>query len=194
MIDERELSAADEALRARNTIFGVRLFIGADASFFLAFVFAYLYLKTIDTPDLWTGSGQGGSTLLGALGAVALVVGTVTTWMGARGAREGVAGRWRTGAGVAVLTGVVALVAMAVQLWTLGYNPSGLDSVLIGWTAALGLHVLVVTALLVGSALEPRPVGPLAPIDLASLEAISWVWGFLAAVGVLGFVLLDIIR
>ncbi len=190
----QQVSAADEQVRARNTSFGVRLFIGADASFFLAFVFAYLYLKTIDTPDLWMGSSNGGSVLLGGIGAGALLVGTAALWFGARGLRAGTAERWRMGAALAVLTGVVALVAIAWQLVTIGYNPSGYDSVLIGWNAALGLHLLVVTPLLLGSFLERRGPGPLSATDLASVAAVGWVWAFLAAIGLLGFVLLDIIR
>jgi heme/copper-type cytochrome/quinol oxidase subunit 3 len=190
----QQVSAADEQVRARNTSFGIRLFIGADASFFLAFVFAYLYLKTIDTPDLWMGSSNGGSVLLGGIGAGALLVGTAALGFGARGLREGTAERWRMGAAVAVLTGVVALVAIAWQLATIGYNPSGYDSVLIGWNAALGLHLLLVTPLLLGSFLERRGPGPLSATDLASVAAVGWVWAFLAAIGLLGFVLLDIIR
>jgi len=188
MIEEQELGAADAVVRARNTSFGIRLFIGADASFFLA------YLKTIDTPDLWMGSSQGGSVLLGAVGAVALLIGAAATWMGVRGLREGAVERWKTGARIAVLTGVVALLAIGAQLVTIGYNPSGYDSVLIGWNAALGVHLLVVTPLLVGSSLERRVAGPASAMDLAGVTAVTWVWGFLAAIGLLGFVLLDIIR
>jgi heme/copper-type cytochrome/quinol oxidase subunit 3 len=188
------VSAADEEIRARNTTFGIFLFIGADASFFLAFVFAYLYLKTIDTPDLWMGSSNGGSVLLGGIVAVALLVGGVAAWLGVRGLREGTAERWRRGAAIAVLTGVVALIAIAWQLATIGYNPSGYDSVLIGWNAALGLHILVVTPLLVGSFLERRGPGPISAADLASVAAVTWVWAFLGAIGLLGFLLLDIIR
>ncbi len=190
----QQVSAADEQVRARNTTFGIRLFIGADASFFLAFVFAYLYLKTIDTPDLWMGTSNGGSLLLGGIGAGALLVGAAGVWLGVRGLREGTAERWRMGAAIAVLTGVVALVAIAWQLATIGYNPSGYDSVLIGWNAALGLHLLVVTPLLVGSVLERRGPGPISAAGLASVAAVAWVWAFLAAIGLLGFILLDIIR
>ncbi|HEY8813306.1 MAG TPA: hypothetical protein VIO86_12520 [Candidatus Dormibacteraeota bacterium] len=188
------VSAADEEIRARNTTFGILLFIGADASFFLAFVFAYLYLKTIDTPDLWMGSSNGASVLLGGIGAVALLVGAVAAWRGVRGLREGTAERWRRGAATAVLTGVVAFIAIAWQLATIGYNPSGYDSVLIGWNAALGLHLLVVIPLLVGSVLERRGPGPISAADLASVAAVSWLWAFLAAIGLLGFLLIDIIR
>jgi heme/copper-type cytochrome/quinol oxidase subunit 3 len=188
------VSAADEEIRARNTTFGILLFIGADASFFLAFVFAYLYLKTIDTPDLWMGSSNGGSVLLGGIVGVALLVGGVAAWWGVRGLREGTTERWRSGAAIAVLSGVVALIAIAWQLATIGYNPSGYDSVLIGWNAALGLHILVVTPLLVGSVLERRGPGPIPAADLASVAALTWVWAFLAAIGLLGFLLLDIIR
>ncbi|HEY8738168.1 MAG TPA: hypothetical protein VIO62_14135 [Candidatus Dormibacteraeota bacterium] len=194
MMEEQELGAADAQVRARNTSFGIRLFIGADASFFLAFVFAYLYLKTIDTPDLWMGSSQGGSVLLGAIGAVALLVGAAATWMGVRGLREGAVERWKTGARIAVVTGVVAVVAIAGQLVTIGYNPSGYDSVLIGWNAALGVHLLLVTPLLVGSSRERRAPGLISAMDLASVTAVTWVWSFLAAIGVLGFILLDLIR
>jgi heme/copper-type cytochrome/quinol oxidase subunit 3 len=194
MIQEQDLSPADEVIRARNTNFGIRLFLGADASFFLAFVFAYLYLKTIDTPDLWVGASSDGSVLLGGLGAAALLVAAAAIWFGARGLREGASQQWRTGAGVAVLMGVVALVAMAWQLVTIGYNPSGYDSVLIGWTAALALHVLIATPLLVGSAIERRPAGAIPPLGLASVQAVSWFWGFLAAIGLLEFILLDLIR
>jgi heme/copper-type cytochrome/quinol oxidase subunit 3 len=188
------VSAADEEIRARNTTFGILLFIGADASFFLAFVFAYLYLKTIDTPDLWMGSSNGGSVLLGGIVGVALLVGGVAAWRGVRGLREGTTERWRSGAAIAVLTGIVALIAIAWQLATIGYNPSGYDSVLIGWNAALGLHILVVTPLLVGSFLERRGPGPIPAADLTSVAALTWVWAFLAAIGLLGFLLLDIIR
>lgn len=188
------VSAADEEVRARNTTFGIRLFIGADASFFLAFVFAYLYLKTIDTPDLWMGTSNGGSVLLGGIGAGALLVGAATAWFGVRGLRVGTMERWRMCAAIAVLTGVIALVAIAWQLATIGYNPSGYDSVLIGWNAALGLHLLVVAPLLVGSVLERRGPGPISVGDLASVAAVTWVWAFLAAIGLLGFLLFDVIR
>lgn len=194
MSREQGFTPGDEAIRARNTNFGIRLFLGADASFFLAFVFAYLYLKTIDTPDLWIGASSDGSVLLGGLGAAALLVAAAATWYGARGLAEGASQRWRIGARIAVVMGVVALVAMAWQLVTIGYNPSGYDSVLIGWTAALGIQVLVATPLLFGAAIERRPAGPVAAMELASVQAVSWFWAFLAAIALLEFVLLDLIH
>ena len=193
MIGEQDLPAAEEALRARNNRFGMQLLLGADASFFLAFFFAYLYLKTIDTPDLWAGTGSGGSALLGGVWTAALVVAAVVTGLGARGIREGMPSRWRLGAWAGVAMGLLALVVMAWQLATIGYNPSGHDSVLIGWTAALGLHVLLVTPLLLGSALQPRQVAAGA-LDLAGISALSWFYAFLAAVGLLEFVLLFLVR
>jgi heme/copper-type cytochrome/quinol oxidase subunit 3 len=194
VIEERDLTISEELVRARNSSFGIRLFIGADASFFLAFVFAYLYLKTIDTPDLWMGASQGGSTALGAVGAVALIGGTAAAWFGLRGLREGAPQRWRLGARLAVLFGLIALAMIIWQLVTIGYNPSGYDSVLIGWDAALGLHLLVVTLLMTGSSLEQRVVESPSALDIASVSALTWLWGFLAAVGLLGFVLLGVIR
>ena len=194
MTGEQDLNLVEESVRARNNIFGIRLFLGADASFFLAFFFAYLYLKTIDTQDLWNGGSPGASVLLGILQVAGLAGAAVLTWQGGRRVRAGLGTAWRSMAWIAVALALVALVAMAWQLATIGYYPGGYDSVLIGWTAALAVHVLIATPLLVGSALERRPAGPLGPLDLAGITATTWFWGFLAAVAAIEFVLLDLVR
>src|SRR4029079_12826517 len=55
----------------RNQAIAGRLFVAADAFLFLAFVFAYLYLRALDNNGMWNPPGQNPS---GAMGLVVLVL------------------------------------------------------------------------------------------------------------------------
>src|SRR5450631_1481248 len=88
----------------RNLWVTARLGAGATAFFYLAFVFAYFYLRSVDTKDHWKIGAVHPSSALG----IAIVVAVA---LSAAVARAGRAQRARAGA----LAIVLGLVAVALQ-------------------------------------------------------------------------------
>jgi len=125
-------------LHARNQSTAGRLFVAADAFLFLGFLFAYLYLRTLNNHGLWNPPGQNPS---GAMGAVVLVLVIVTAALihvaSRRLAAAGPAA-FRAPAAAALLVGLVAMLLAGSQLFRPGFSPShagGFGSVFIGFIA-----------------------------------------------------------
>ena len=126
----------DSRLAAANLVVGARLFASAMAFVFMAFVFAYFYLKAVDSNGLWRPShvtppqGYGIAILVCILGATAAF----------ELARRGLA----AGAGsVPMLALALGLSVAAVVLQLIAYlggmsfgaDGGGYASVFYGWTA-----------------------------------------------------------
>jgi heme/copper-type cytochrome/quinol oxidase subunit 3 len=144
MTDITPTAAQSADLEARNQSTAGRLFIAADAFLFLGFLFAYLYLRTLNNNDLWNPHGQNPS---GAMGVVVLVVVVVTAALlqvaAGRLAASGPAA-FRAPAAAAVVVALVATVLAGSQLFRPGFSPShagGFGSVFIGFTAFYFVHL-----------------------------------------------------
>ena len=124
---------------------GARLLCGALAFFFVSFVFAYFYLRSLDTNHDWKiGHGQpvGRARRRDRCRAAAQ--------RGGAARRRDAARAHGRAAGVAAL--VLALLSVVLQVieWTtLGFGPAsgGYASVFIGWTAFYAVFTLVVRLL-----------------------------------------------
>ncbi len=187
-------------LEARIVSVGAYLAASAIAFFFMTFLFAFFYLRALDTNGLW-GAGKphhhvhpamtvGIVVLVCVLASVALVraslVGLRTRRIHARGA------------GLVAL--VLGLVALAVQCWQyndLGFGPGdgGYASVYLGWTGfftVVAFGVLLWLEMLLASS---RPGGHMRAgrleVDLASF---SVVWSMLGLVELVSFVLLYLVK
>jgi heme/copper-type cytochrome/quinol oxidase subunit 3 len=132
-------------LHARNQSTAGRLFVAADAFLFLGFLFAYLYLRTLNNNGLWNPPGQNPS---GAMGLVVLILVVATAALlhvsSRRLATAGPAA-FRAPAAAALLVGFVAMVLAASQLFRPGFSPShagGIGSVFIGFIAFYFVHLL----------------------------------------------------
>jgi heme/copper-type cytochrome/quinol oxidase subunit 3 len=132
------------ALEVRDQSIAGRLFVAADAFLFLAFLFAYLYLRALDNNHMWNPQGQNPS---GTMGIVVLVLVVVTAALvhvaAGRLASSGPAA-FRAPAVAALGVGAVATVLAATQIFRPGFSPShagGIGSVFIGFIAVYTVHL-----------------------------------------------------
>ena len=133
------MTTVPESVGDRNLAMGTRLWVAAEAFMFLAFLFAYFYLRTINSNGQWHPHGQNPSTGLGIATLVCLII-SCAAYAAARRARSA------TGAPmvVALAAGLVALVLQIVQLVNPGFSPShagGYGSVFVGFTAMYVIHL-----------------------------------------------------
>jgi heme/copper-type cytochrome/quinol oxidase subunit 3 len=178
----------------RIVLIGSYLLSASTLFFFISFLFAFFYLRELNSNGLWGGpkpgehvsvpTGSGVAILVCVLASVALVRACLT----ATGARL----LWPLG-GSALLLG---LAAVAIQCWQytdlgFGTNEGGYASVFLGWTgffaifafgAMLWLEMILATA---------KRTGDRVMHDLASF----WVfWMTLGIVEVGAFILLYVVK
>jgi heme/copper-type cytochrome/quinol oxidase subunit 3 len=134
--------------RAHNLRLGARLLVAADAFVFLGFLFAYLYLRSLNQHGLWHPPHTSPSLALGLVTLVSMVGSAAAFVVGLRALRAGKPREWRAGAGVALALLVVALVAQGWQLFDPGFSPyhgGAYGSIFVGFTATLFAHLIGAT-------------------------------------------------
>jgi heme/copper-type cytochrome/quinol oxidase subunit 3 len=176
----------------RVTWLGARLFAAATAFFFLAFVFAYFYLRSLDTNGNWKIGHVDPSIGLGTAIAATVVLSALLA--------RAVASRQATPAGagwLAIALGLAAVVLQCIEYATLGFGPAsgGYASVFVGWTSLYAIAVLGTMYWLetqLATAVRARREGLTTDEELlrAGLEAATFFWQFLAGIGVLAWVIL----
>ena len=132
-------------LLGRNLVSASYLLAGATAFFFVAFVFAYFYLRSleqrrhVEAEAASTPPSRWGTAVVACYVASALLV-----RLGLTDHRALRRGRWRLKGLVALLVGVAGLVLQVVAWTHEGFGPAdgGFASVYFGWTAFLFLFVL----------------------------------------------------
>lgn len=204
-------------LMGRNLSSAGHLLASATAFFFLAFVFAYFYLRSLNNGNLWRPAHVDPSLTLGTLVMASTVVSAVFVRLGLLDQREARRPEWRLKAAVGLALGLVAVVLQVVEWVTVGFGPAdgAYASVFVGWTAFNVLFVLGALfwlETLVATAIRHRklPMGGQPPPGHASgdpdrsahdvadplslvrpgLEALSFYWTFLAGLGVIAWVIL----
>lgn len=203
-------------LLGRNLNSAAHLLASATAFFFLGFVFAYFYLRSLNNAHLWQPKGVTPSQGFGAVVmALTVISAGVLRWalVDRRAERRR---QWRQKGSVALAVGIAAVVVQAVEWPSLGFGPAdgGYASVFFGWTAFQFLFMIgallwventLATSLRYRKTLtgapapgeasgDPHRLGhdiqdPLALV-LPSLEAASFYWSFVAALGVLAWIVL----
>ena len=181
-----------------------RLLCGAASFFFLAFVFAYFYLRSLDVNKAWKIGTVDPSVGWGVAIAVVLVASGVLMRMAATRPDEAL----RLSAAARVLA-LLSVVLQVIDWTTLGFGPlsGGYASVFIGWTVLYAVFTLP-CAYWIETQLasiwrvrregidRPRREGvPADDVELlvAGVEACSFFWLFYVACGVLAFVILYIV-
>jgi heme/copper-type cytochrome/quinol oxidase subunit 3 len=182
---------------------GARQLCGVAAFFFMAFVFAYFFLKSLDSHKSWRiGSSVHPSIGLG----VAIVLVLILSAVALRGAVTRPKLAVRAGA-AALLLALLAVVLQVIEWTVLGFGPAsgGYASVFIGWTAFYSLFALACAYWIetqVATVWRRRRHGvPATAAEVltdtevihAGLEACSFFWTFYVANGVLAFVLLYLV-
>ncbi len=189
---------------------GGRLLCGAISFFFASFVFAYFYLRALDTNHDWTIGTVQPSTGLGAAIVALFVLGAVIYRLTATRPPDVLAG--------GILTIVMSLVAIGLQFYeytTLNFGAAsgGYASVFIGWTAIyaivalLGLYWIEIQMASLWrirrhgargrteTASADTELLPTTESELlrASIEASSFYWAYFVAIGLLAWIVLYVV-
>jgi heme/copper-type cytochrome/quinol oxidase subunit 3 len=204
---------------ARNLRIAAHLWSSATAFFFVAFLFAYFYLRSLDSAAVWRPKHVDPSFTLGTLATVALVVSAALLQLAVHDHRAGRGPAWRVKGAVVLVLLAVAVALQIVEWSTQGFGPTEgpYASVYLGWTGLLTLFVVglaywVETTLAIsiryrnldqgglpeghGSGDAHRTASDIAnPLSLVrpELEAVSFFGSFLAGIGVITWFILYIL-
>jgi len=206
---------------ARNLVTAGHLLASATAFFFLAFVFAYFYLRSLDNHDMWRPKHVDPSVPWGTAIVVCLVLSAIVLRLGLADHRAERRVQWRWKGLASLVLGLLALVLQVVAWATLGFGPAdgSYASVYVGWTgfyflfvvfALFWLETVLATSYRYrGWASGKATVAPgeasgdpdregediRDPVSLvrAELGSLSFYWTFLAGIGVLTWVVLYLV-
>jgi heme/copper-type cytochrome/quinol oxidase subunit 3 len=114
---------------------GVRLAIGALTFLFGSFVFAFFYLKSLNSHHLWYTAASHPQSSFGVTVMVLVVVSAAIQALALQRIKAGSKGPWLAGAAVALVLGLVAVSLQLYQLADLPFWPgaSGFASVFVGY-------------------------------------------------------------
>ena len=129
---------------ARNLRIASHLWSSATAFFFAAFLFAYFYLRALDTSTVWRPKHVDPSMALGTLTALALVAAAAFLRLGLADHRADRLPAWRVKGAITLTLLLVAVVLQIVEWATQSFGPTNgpYASVYLGWTALLALFVV----------------------------------------------------
>jgi heme/copper-type cytochrome/quinol oxidase subunit 3 len=206
-------------LLGRNLISASYLLAGATAFFFLAFLFAYFYLRSLNNGGMWKPKGIDASVGWGTAVVACYVLSAVLVRVALTDHRALRRDRWRVKGLAALLVGVVGLVLQAIAWTQQGFGPAdgGYASVYFGWTAFLFLFVLgtlIWLEMSLATSIRYRKVETGAPapgeasgdphrtahdisdplsLVRAELVGLSFYWSFLAGIAVVTWIVLYLI-
>jgi heme/copper-type cytochrome/quinol oxidase subunit 3 len=187
---------------ARALAVASRLLAGATTFFFLAFLFAYFYLRSLNVEHLWKPAKVKPEQGLGAAFIACIVISAALTIFASRRARAKDPS-WTLPAAVGVILGLaaVALQCIAYTMQKFGPTDGAYASVYCAWTAFYLIAVLG-TMYWLETQLATELRARRAPADSSGdikdpdrliapgLDAVAFYWSFLAALGVIAYVTL----
>ena len=186
------LEAEPPDLLGRNLAVAGQLLASATAFFFLAFLFAYVYLRALNSDGQWHPKNVHPPVGSGTIVAVLLVLSAVAVQLASADQRVGRLAARAPKLAAGLVLGLAALVVQIVEWTTVGFGPAdgGYASVFVGWTGfyfAFALLTLYWLETHLASVLRRRsePLPGLAPF--------SFFWTFFAGVGLLSWVVLYLV-
>ena len=187
---------------ARALFVASRLLAGASTFFFLAFLFAYFYLRSLNQEHLWRPAHINPDQALGAAMIACVIVSAALTIIGGR-QMKGRSTSWLGPAIGGVAFGLAAVGLQCIEYTAQHFGPTdgAYASVFCAWT---GLYLIAVLATMywletqVATELRARrsPAGSEGDIRdpdrliAPGLDAAVFYWSFLAAIGVVTYVTL----
>jgi heme/copper-type cytochrome/quinol oxidase subunit 3 len=204
---------------SRNLVSASYLLAGATAFFFVAFVFAYFYLRSLNNGGMWKPKGVDASIGWGTAVVACYVASALLVRLGLTDHRALRREQWRLKGVVALLVGVAGLVLQVIAWTHEGFGPAdgGFASVYFGWTAFLFLFVLGTLLWLemtLATSFRYRKIETGAPapgeasgdphrtahdirdplsLVRAQLVGVSFYWTFLAGIAVISWIILYLI-
>jgi heme/copper-type cytochrome/quinol oxidase subunit 3 len=187
---------------ARTLSEASRLLAGASAFFFIAFVFAYFYLRSLNVEHMWHPRHVNPDQALGGAMIGCVLASAALAFLGGRQMKRGSRSWLRSAAGALAL-GLAAVALQCIEYTVQGFGPTNgaYASVFCIWTAMYMLAVLgsmywlethVATELRARRQPAPRE-GDISEADrliAPGLDAAVFYWVFLAAIGAVTYVTL----
>jgi heme/copper-type cytochrome/quinol oxidase subunit 3 len=206
-------------LLGRNLVSAGYLLAGATAFFFVAFVFAYFYLRSLNNAGMWKPQGVDASIGWGTAVVACYALSALLVRLGLTDHRALRRTQWRIKGLAALLVGVAGLVLQVLDWTHEGFGPAdgGFASVYFGWTAFLFLFVFgtllwLETTLATSVRYRKMETGAPPPghasgdphrtahdirdplsLVRAELVGLSFYWTFLAGIAVVSWVILYLI-
>jgi len=206
-------------LLGRNLVSASYLLAGATAFFFVAFVFAYFYLRSLNNAGMWKPQGVDASIGWGTAVVACYALSALLVRLGLTDHRALRRTQWRIKGLAALLVGVAGLVLQVLDWTHEGFGPAdgGFASVYFGWTAFLFLFVfgtLLWLEMTLATSLRYRKMETGAPppghasgdphrtahdirdplsLVRAELVGLSFYWTFLGGIAVVSWVILYLI-
>ena len=188
--------------QARAMWVSARLLCGAASFMFVAFVFAYFYLRSLDTHGDWKIGKVDPGVGFGVAIVVILILSAVAMRVAASDPERTV-----TAGSAALVLALVAAVLQVVQWTTLQFGAAsgGYASVYIGWTAMYTVFLLFcafwIQTQVAGiwrrrrEGVQPTPAQVMTDTALvnAGLKACSFFFTYYVAIGVILFVVLYVL-
>jgi heme/copper-type cytochrome/quinol oxidase subunit 3 len=199
----------EAALNAAWT--GIRLAIGGLTFLFGSFVFAFFYLRSLNSHGEWYPAGfKGPQPWAGIVVLALIVVSAAVQTLVLQRIKAGHKGAWQTGALVALVLG---LAAIAVQFWQLSDLPffpgaSGFASCFVGFYPVFMVTVFAAMVWLETLLMRVRSIPELAFVEQpptyaeafavqrfqASLSAFTVYWNYLAVIAIIAWVLFYLVH
>ena len=183
-----------------------RLAMGGLSFLFGSFVFAYFYLRSLNSHGRWHGIGyQRPSVAMGTIIIGLIVVSAIVQTAALQRIKAGNKSAWQAGAVVALVLGLAAVALQIIQLLYLPFWPgsSGYSSVFVGTYPVYLTTVLAVMIWLEILLMASRPIHAISFVEQpptfaeaftvqrfqARLSAFTTVWNYMAVVGIVFWVL-----
>ena len=183
-------------LLLQNLRTGSRLWAAALGFFFIAFLFAFFYLRALNSNGIWRGwpgTHKPHPSLAFGVAILVCVVASAAIALAANLFAPALAPLALPATALLVLA---AVGLQAAQFSSLGFGPTdgGYASVFVGWTGLLALVLLgMVYWLATAIGDVRRRAEPIAGFRVVAVDAASFVLGVLALVEVAAFILLYIV-
>jgi heme/copper-type cytochrome/quinol oxidase subunit 3 len=170
-------------LVARNVAVGMRLWAAATTFVFLGPFFAYLYLRSLNTADLWRPAEIDPPQFLGGAIVVLTIASAVVLALAARPSQPG--GPSMLLEAISLALGLAAVALQIVAYVRLGFGPAdgGYASVFVTWTGLSALFALA-TMLWLETFVASSWRGVADAARGPRLGALSFYWAFLAGLSV----------
>jgi heme/copper-type cytochrome/quinol oxidase subunit 3 len=210
---EQEEAAFYHEAALNTTWTGTRLLIGVVTSGLGAFVFAFFYLRSLNSHGLWYPSGADAtkpSIGVGTTIMVLIVLSALLATGGLQQIKAGKRGTWLIAATAALVLGVAAGAVQIWQLTSLSFQPgaSGFASVFVGASPALAVLVLGTMIWLEILVMRGRQIPEISFVEQpptfveatavqrfqASLSAFTLFWNFMAVAAFVLWVLFYLVH
>jgi heme/copper-type cytochrome/quinol oxidase subunit 3 len=206
--EEESVFYHEAALNASWT--GVRLALGGMSFLFGAFVFAFFYLKSLNSHHLWYTAGSHPKAWYGVVIMALVVVSALVQTAVLQLIKRGNKAAWQRGALVALVLGLGAVAFSILQLLYLPFWPaaSGFASVFVGYwpvylvialCAMVWLEILIMRARSIPQISfveQPPTYGEAFAVQRfqASLSAFTLTWNYLAVMAIVTWILFYLVH